>query len=236
MKQLLSLLLILAISIAPFSNVFADQAQFDQLVEEAGGHFEKEEYDLAVQKFKEAYGVKPVSNILYNIARIYEKAGDIDNAIDYYDQFVVAPDVEQEPRQDALERLKTWREIKELREKGEEPPRKEGATTQKSPNGTLAAIFLGVGLASLAGSGVFAILTANKFSDFEDAQDLDGRRSAGDSGRSFGVIADSLLLTGIVTTAVGAIFWFTRPTESNSAQIGPTFDGKRVGVGLSFDY
>lgn len=238
MRIVLSLLLVsllMTFSMNAFGQDDA-QAKFDALTQEATEHFESEEYDLAITKFQKAYELKPISNILYNIGRIYEKKGDIDNAIEYYDQFVVAPEVDQAPRQDALERLKTLREIKALREQGKEAEMPAEKKVESSPNGTLAAIFLAVGGASLITSGVFAILTAGEFSEFEDATDVETRSDAASSGRTFGIVADSLLVTGIVTTAVGAIFWFTRPKETSTAKFGPTFDGKHVGFGLSLDY
>ena len=67
------------------------------------------------------------------------------------------------------------------------------------------------------------------------------RRSAASSGRTFGIVSDSLLITGVVTTALGAVFYFTadkseQPAEETTFQFAPTTDGKRVGVGMKVTF
>ena len=71
------------------SNVYADART------EARGHFKKGmgaiasgKYESGIDELKKAYEVLPHPNVLFNIARAYVEMGDIENAIQYYKQYV----------------------------------------------------------------------------------------------------------------------------------------------------
>lgn len=206
---------------------------FKELTTEAAEAYSAGDYARAASLFQQAYELRPVSNILYNIARIHEEAGNLDEAISYYDQFIVAPNVEQEARRDAVDRLKTLREVKEVQEREEreaaEPPSevvvREEPTQPVQPTPqprdesnagrTLGWVFVGAGAASLATSGVFALLAQGSHSDFESATTLEERRSAASAGRTQSVVADSLLITGLVTATIGGVVLLVSSGDSD---------------------
>ncbi len=206
----------------------AESSEFQRITQEANEAYTAGNYDRAVALFEQAFELKPVSNILYNIARIHEDAGNIDAAISYYDRFVVAPNVEQNARRDALDRLKTLREIKEMREaearaetEASTPPEEVAQPTTREPRPlpdqepepapepdrmrTLGWVLVGVGGASLVGSGITGLLAQSSYNRFEDAGTLDERRTAARAGRTQSVVADTLLITGLVTGVVGGV-------------------------------
>jgi len=216
-------------------------AEFKRLSKEASQHYASGEYAQAIEAFQKAYAIKPVSNILYNIGRIHEKQGHIDQAISYYEKFVVAPNVAHGPRQDALDRLETLREVKAMQEQQEQqkeasashedhekaPAETVETQTQTTPppapaaaeppDHTLAWIFFAIGGTTLVASGVFAILTMNQFDRFDTAKSLDERRSAASAGQTFGVVSDSFLATGVVTSVLGVVFWLTASSPESDA-------------------
>lgn len=230
----------------------ADTAEFTSLTEQASEAYNSGDYDEAVRLFQKAYDLRPVSNILYNIGRIHEDAGNIDQAIEYYDKFVVAPNVEQVSRRDALDRLKTLREVKAMRDGESETETEVADTPQPDPQPepepepntarALGWVFLGVGGASLITSGVFALLTQSQFDKFEAAMDLESRRSAASAGRTNAVVSDALLVTGAVSAVVGIVFLVASggggekdAATSTNIKLSPVM-GSAWGVGLDFNF
>lgn len=82
--------------------------------------FEAKDYDGAVELFEQAYAIDPQPNYLFNIGRVYEEKGDLENAVTFYQRFVSQPGVDIESRQAATERLKVLREaLAQLEANGE---------------------------------------------------------------------------------------------------------------------
>jgi tetratricopeptide (TPR) repeat protein len=160
-----------------------DKERFESLSEEAAQYYAEGNFDKAISAFQAAYAVKPVSNILYNIGRIYERQGLLPEAISFYEKFVIAPNVDIRARQDAVERLKTLRDVLALSTpKNETEPKTtvevvEPAATPVTPSAeprskkvrplaihepdnTLSWVLISSGGAALVAGGVFAYLTA----------------------------------------------------------------------------
>jgi len=217
-----------------------EDAEFNRLTAEASKNFEAGRYDAAAGLFMKAYEIKPVSNILYNVGRVYEKAGDLEKALDHFERFVKAPNVEQAARQDAIERIKTIREVLALEAPKEEPnaTAKVEPAPKAAPDHTLSYILLGAGGVTLVTSGVMAFLASSANTDFENATTLSDRRDAADSGETFSIVSDSLLITGVVLTGVGAVLYFTagEGEQATAIKLGPTFDAHSVGLGLEMNY
>lgn len=236
-----------------------EEDDFKRYTSEAAQAYEAGEYERAAELFEKAYGIRPVSNILYNIARIHEESGNIDMAIEYYDKFVVAPKVENNARKDALERLKTLREVKADQERKEqeavvaqeetEPPpvvEPEPPVVEPQPRTarTLGWVFLSVGAGSLAASGVIGLLAQGQFSKFQSATSLEERRGASNTGRTQSIVADSLLVTGIVTAVVGGVVLIAsggsaekaRATAHRSWSVTPLVGERAAGMGLEFTF
>jgi tetratricopeptide (TPR) repeat protein len=254
MKRFVATVLCASIAIGSPVLAFAQDAEepavdeFDESTRKAAEAYDRGDYDTAVELFKKAYELRQVSNILYNIGRIYEDAGDIDSAIEYYDKFVVAPNVEQTSRKDALERLTTLREVKRMQEGDTEVAETETEVTPAAPQPapksntgrTVGWVFLGVGGASLVGSGVFALLTQAKFNEFEDATSLQDRRDASSAGKTNAVVSDALLVTGAVSAIVGAVFLIANSgsdTDTDTAlRVSPLVGTHAFGLGLDLDF
>lgn len=245
MRRSLFICIALAMNI-PALPAFAQEdssqqdVEFNRLTSEASKSFEAGRYDAAAGFFMQAYEIKPVSNILYNVGRVYEKAGDLEKALEHFERFVKAPNVEQSARADAIERIKTIREVLALETPKEEPEKTAQAepAPKAGPDHTLSYILMGVGGATLVTSGVTAFLASSANDDFENATTLSERRDAADSGQTYSIVSDSLLITGVVLTGVGAVLYFTAGDgdEATAIKLGPTFDAHSVGLGLEMNY
>lgn len=80
------------------------QTAFDALLQQATELYGKKQFAEAAAAFIKAYEIKPVSNILYNVAVIYEEQGDRTNASAYFLKYADAPDASPKTKKDALER------------------------------------------------------------------------------------------------------------------------------------
>ena len=85
--------------------------------------FKQRKYDEALVELEKAYYLDPRPELIYNLARVHEERGDLDNAIHYYKSYLVnqpkAPNVKEVRR--------TIRRLKGLRSRGRilvitEPP------------------------------------------------------------------------------------------------------------------
>lgn len=229
--------------LGPIQSVFAQELtdtqkeEFQKYTEEAGEKFEAKDYDGAVESFKQAYELKAVSNILYNIARIYEQTGQMEGALEYYELFVKSPNVEHGPRQDAMARIKTLKEVLALEEPPEEAPKEEAPVAEAEYDYTVAYIFWGAAVAALGTSLAFGILTSGQVDTFENSTDLEEARLAKDTATTYGYIADGTLLAGLVLATVGTIVFFkTGPTEAEGVTVAPIIGSDRVGLGLSTSF
>lgn len=104
------------------SELSAKPDSFQSLVKTASKAYADANYDLALEKFREAYAIKPMTALLYNMGRASESKADFPSAIGFYTQFVSSPDVEHEARTEALERINTLNEVLRLNGQKAAPP------------------------------------------------------------------------------------------------------------------
>lgn len=238
----------------PAGEVDAEvDAKYDSLINQGTELYGAGEYDAAAAAFEQAYDLRPTPNLLYNIGRIYEKGGDFEEAVEYYDRFVNEPDIELAARQDALARLETLGKILERRrakdqpdEPEEEPEPVEPVEPQPAPvepepevSYALPITFLVAGGASLIGGGTFALLANQAATQRESTTDYEEFQRLNNVGPTRAILADSLLVTGGVLTALGVVFLLTTgPDEGSSrrALIAPSVGPDRVGAGVTMSF
>jgi tetratricopeptide (TPR) repeat protein len=209
-----------------------EKSEAEALSDKAIEEFSAKNYVGAVELFKQAYEIDPQPNYLFNIGRVYEEAGDFQNAVDYYGKFVKQPGVDLDSREVALERLRVLRaileETKEPKEEPEEPkeePKDEPQVTpppqpvdtdaQRKRKAMRGAGFglVGAGAGALIGAAVVGSLAQgdrDKAFDFDEADSLAARQDFLDKSHTKAVTADvlfgvggALLLTGVVLVAIG---------------------------------
>ncbi|MFO0745698.1 MAG: PEGA domain-containing protein [Myxococcota bacterium] len=65
-----------------------DKKKAQEFYVEGRALFNKELYSAAIDNFKKAFDLAPVAPALYNIARSYEKLGDADNCVKYWNDYL----------------------------------------------------------------------------------------------------------------------------------------------------
>ncbi len=230
----------------------APDSEYKAYLAKAQDLYSQEDYVGAAQAYQAAYNLKPNPNLLYNIARIYEKAGKFEDAIAYYEKFAKQPDIKLDARKDAIERLKALREVVALDKPPEPDPKDEPkdttptepekiveATPDPEPepvgetNYTPAIITLGAGVLALGGGGAMGALAANAASEAEDATSLADFQTAAQNGSTYALAADGLFVLGGALTVTGVILLLTASPEkadSSQAVITPVVGPDGVGV------
>jgi tetratricopeptide (TPR) repeat protein len=75
---------------APFTAE-ASRARIDQLVKDAQRHYQAGRYLESAEASKQAFALQPNAQHLYNIARAYDQANELDQALDYYQRYIDSP-------------------------------------------------------------------------------------------------------------------------------------------------
>jgi tetratricopeptide (TPR) repeat protein len=234
-------------------------ADVDALNAEAVGKFKNKEYDAAIALFEQAYALSPEPNYLFNIGRVYEEKGDFQRAIDHYERFVKAPEVELRARDLALERLRVLRAIM-AETKVEDPAAPDPAPdeptgfvldappptpSRQMPPARVAGItLLGIGAVAMGTGGGLGGAALARQRDLEDTQGLEARNDLIRRGETFAKAADGLLIAGGILAATGLVLTLTslrkprgaharqRRSSERSARILPTLRPGEVGLGV----
>lgn len=72
------------------SVTLAQGDRYEEVRSQAKSAFAKGEYEEAALLFREAFDITPKGNLLYNIGLCYERAGNTQQAIIYYERFIQA--------------------------------------------------------------------------------------------------------------------------------------------------
>lgn len=112
--RLMALCLVLLACIVLSATSFADPKTAKKFAREGAKAYGDGDYDTALAKFSQAYEADANPALLYNMGRVYENKAEFSEAIAQYTRFVTSPDVDQDARADAMERIKTLGEVLEL--------------------------------------------------------------------------------------------------------------------------
>jgi hypothetical protein len=236
----------------------AEKDEASKLSDQAIEKFQAKDYDGAVALFEQAYGIDPNPNYLFNIGRVYEEAGTLDKAVEFYAKFVKQPGVDLDSREVALDRLKVLRAIlEETTEKPPEEPKDEpkdepevvapppepvvDEDAQRKRKVLRGAGFglLGVGVAALIGGGVAGGLAQsdhNKAGEVADPADgvplLDSSKTKSLAANVLFGVGGALALTGVILVAVG----FSKPKPTSRVAVMPSFGPRGGGVAFSLRF
>ncbi len=131
---------------------------------EAEAAFEAGDYEIAIVSFERAYELSPHPTDLFNLGRVYEERGDLEDALGYYESFAALPRLSLAKRNAAAERIEVLRKIVNA-ESDEDPavPVQPAARSQTDgvPSSDRArpliisgAVLAGVGTLAAIGGGV----------------------------------------------------------------------------------
>jgi hypothetical protein len=237
----------------------AEKDEASTLSDQAIEKFQAKDYEGAVALFEKAYGIDPNPNYLFNIGRVYEEAGNLEKAVEFYAKFVKQPGVDLDSREEALSRLKVLRAIveetseKPPEEKPEEKPEDKPVVDNTPPEPVVDQDaqrkrkvmrgvgfgLLGVGAAALIGGGVAGGLAQGDFNKADVAEtptenaDLLGSSQTKSLAANvlFGV-GGAFVLTGVILVAVG----FSKPKPTSRVALAPSFGPRGGGVAFSLRF
>ena len=102
--------LALALSIALAGPTADEIAEAEAHRDEAIAAFNAGDFEVAIEAFEAAYGLDPEPSYLFNIGRVYEEAGQAEEALSYYERFAAAPNLSSEERARADDRIRALQE------------------------------------------------------------------------------------------------------------------------------
>jgi len=236
----------------------APQEEVDAIVAQAVEKFQAKEYDEAAALFEQAYELSPEPNYLFNIGRVYEQAGNLEKAVEFYARFVKEPEVELGAREVALERLRVLRGV--LEETSEKPPPEEedpvdevadptepedpppddpppedpeDAPKKPNPLRITGFVLLGVGVGAVAGGGALGGIALGHENDLNTLNTLETRDDAVTKGKRSALVADILFGVGgamLVTGVVLVAVSYAGKNKSRRAAVAPTLTRRGAGI------
>lgn len=223
----------------PTDGVEGDDPEVDALVGQAQDAYEANDYEAAVEAFQGAYAISDDPAMLFNIGRVYEEAGKLESAVEFYERFVIQPKVSLEHRALAQERLEVLRPLVQEPEKAadtsETVPEESSEGTSpssrpKRPAGTGAIItgaaLTGVGGVALILGATFAVLGQRDLDDADSATTPQSRDALQDRGVRNARIGDGGLISGALLVAAGVpvlVVGLVRRQRSRQISFAPTF-------------
>ncbi|MFW6057944.1 MAG: tetratricopeptide repeat protein, partial [Persicimonas sp.] len=171
----------------------------EELATQGARAYRSGDFDEAITSFERAYQVEPVPNLLYNIAKSYERQEDFEKAVEYYQRFIVAPEVDSEARQAALDRIDRLREITDLKQEdidraerkarnseadGSAASEEPDTPDEPAPSNSTALWTMGGGGAVLAGGVVVGLMASSSADEVKTADTYEERTAARDSAKT----------------------------------------------------
>lgn len=116
---------LLAVSIqAPSYARADDDSAFDRLMTEGLDAYKARKYEQAAARFQAAFELRAEPELVYNIARSYEKALRVKEAIEAYERFLRLPGTTAELRTNALAQLEALKKEQDALSRADAPSSK----------------------------------------------------------------------------------------------------------------
>ena len=200
------------------------EEEVQKLSDQAVDAYKAGDYQRAVQLLTRAYAIRPLTPLLYNLAKAYDKLGDADNAYENYKKYAESGEADAKLEAKARARMTFF----EPQLKPKKPPEPEPlpTTTRPEPAGPtpeelaaeedarrrrlkLVALFGGAGVAALgaalviAGGALYAS-AASKHELYGMTRDEAEKRALRDQAQSTGTTSTALYAVGGVLFGIGA--------------------------------
>ena len=176
-------------------------------------------------------------DLLYNIARVYENLGELDESIAYYQRYLAQLPLEQIEERDRTE--KTVRRLQGAKNEtaSQSKPTPNNPATADTHFGRADLAFWitsGAGLALLAGGATCGVLAIRKYDavgDFVVGADgsLDKRKGMSDDAKRFALLADGLFIASGLALTSAALLFLLRDAEAPEPRTSAWHFGLNVG-------
>lgn len=235
------------------------EAQVERLANEATQAYKGADYNRAVELLQRAYEIRQVPALLYNLAKAYDKLGDVDHAYEAYHRYADSADADPRLKAKADARLVVLEEIRRKKaaaQRAAEPPptaKVEPPKPAPPPGPTpeeirakLKAqrererrrdrfIALGLGVGTVAFGGVAVGLSVNALTlQNQYGQSLDASRKSSlkSQAQLSAGIADGFYAATAVCAGVAAYFLYRgfRAEPSAPSLVAPSFTGSSASL------
>jgi len=186
-----------------------------------------ERYDEAIRVYLEAYALEPLAAILYNIAFVYDKKLDAPKrAATYYQQYIDAPDADDEGKLRAYERLRILEA--RIRLAAPPPPPPKPSLSAQAVGGWVSTM---TGAALILTGATFSALAYSTHSEFEETDDITAREALRDEGEFRAVMGDVTLGVGLTAVAAGVTLLLWKDDDHDArARPNLVFTGSGLGI------
>ncbi len=215
---------------APVSAKTVEE-EVEELSNDAINAYKAGRYQLAVEDLTRAYAIRPVTALLYNLAKAYDKLNEIDKAYENYKRYADSDDADPKLQEKARARMAIFEpQIKEKKDAAEHPQqtttiikieeKPKGPTPEEKAAEEEAAksrkktinLVLGITIAAIGiggiGAGIGLYSSASGLHDqFTMTTDETTKRQLRDDAQSRGVISSVMYAVGGVAL-VGSLWFF----------------------------
>lgn len=230
----------------------------DELVAQGKAIYKEGKLEESLELFEQAYVLKEDPKLLFNMGIISERLGRIEDAVAYYDRFVVSPGLGLKARSKGQERLNVLRPIVEAQQrKSQERARlkrqrrreqeeaalrreqlmKSGAAVGSQEESSDASLYAGYGLIGLGavamGVGGVMLLTLEEEDAFIQQTSPDARRQARDDRQTSLTAGVVLTAGGALMVGLGATLWSLHSDEEPAKtawRLTPALSPTQAGV------
>lgn len=240
----LSAALVLLASIPMVAHA-QDEPDFDAVVARAVQHYASREYEPAIELFEQAYSLRAEPELVYNIARSYERLARRAEAIREYRRFVELPGTTSELRGRAFASIEALREEErrlaaisradeppspepeprvELEPAPEPAPERRPAPSEQGGSDALAVsgwTIFGVGAAAAVAGAVLGGIAVDRNAAFEQATEYRTKLALYGEVRDFALVTDVLLFAGGAVALTGLIMGIVGASGGGSEE-GPS--------------
>jgi hypothetical protein len=127
---------IFAVALLAFPAVVYPQTNDSRALSDRGlGHYRRGEYDLAIMEFQASYSLRPLPDLLFNIAQAYRLQGNCNKALQSYAEYLrVAPNGRMRER--AITRMAAMQECRDVAAPSTSATSSTGAVALREANST----------------------------------------------------------------------------------------------------
>lgn len=195
----------------------------------------------AIKLYLDAWEAVPSAAILYNVAFIYDRRlEDPELAIQYYDRAASAADADPGLVEKARARVAVIRAERNKKPPPKDPPPEEPPPLEGQGPRWGPILVMGGGGAMFVAGVAMGFVASSTEDDFKAATTASAKRSLQDSGRTEALVADVLMIGGVLTAA-GGVVWYLLDRDEPALSVEVT-TGLRLeplfvkgGAGLSLE-
>lgn len=190
--------------------------------------FSEGRFSDAIKLYLDAWEAVPSAAILYNVAFIYDRRlQDPDLAIQYYDRAAASPDADASLVEKARARVAAIRA-----ERGKKPPPPDPQPDPEPDSAPLPLgpiLVMGGGGVLLIGGVAMGFVASSTEDDFQSARTVADKRSLQSSGQTQALVADLLMVGGILTAA-GGFLWYLLDAPASEQRVDVTNESRGLRV------